>query len=239
MDKQHILSEIKRTAEENGGIPLGRGRFLKETGIKPSDWYGKYWVRWGDALSEAGYEPHSLTCAYSDEYIFEKLISLIRELSHYPVSGEIRMKAKNDSNFPSHTVFLRRGKKADLAQKVIDYCKTRNGFDDVIRICEPIAKIKKQELEVSEKDSFTVSYVYLMKSGRYYKLGRSTTVEKRKYEIGIKLPEKLTIVHKIKTDDPSGIEAYWHKRFEKKRKRGEWFDLTVDDVKAFKRRKFM
>lgn len=30
MDKEHIIADIKRTAEENGGVPLGIERFLQK-----------------------------------------------------------------------------------------------------------------------------------------------------------------------------------------------------------------
>lgn len=78
-----------------------------------------------------------------------------------------------------------------------------------------------------------------MKSGRFYKIGSSRNVERRNYELGIKLPEDLNILHKIRTDDPVGIENYWHNRFKDKRKQGEWFELSSGDVTAFRRRKFM
>jgi hypothetical protein len=72
--------------------------------------------------------------------------------------------------------------------------------------------------------------------GKYYKIGHTGSVGRRQYEIALRLPEKLMLVHSLTTDDPAGIEACWHKRFEPKRANGEWFELSAQDVRAFKRR---
>ena len=173
--------------------------------------------------------------------MFQKLIELIQELGHYPIQLEFRVKASQDKSFPSESPFRRIGEKNDLIQAVLDYCKKHNVNDKVVDICKAAAtKAKPPQPKSTDSEEVEFGFVYLMKSGKYFKIGRSNCAERRAFELKILLPEKLELVHKVKTDDPVGIERYWHKRFkDKRRDKSEWFDLSASDVKIFKRRKFM
>lgn len=233
--KEEILEEIRRTAKENSGKPLGRVSFEKETGIKPYEW-GIYFARFGDAQKEAGFAPNQfIRVAYTDEFLIKKMIELVRKLGKFPTSREIRVERMSGMELPNESAFLRLGTRKQRAQKIMEYCKTRNTYDDITQICEFALEISDQEVNVdADRTNREFGEVYLMRSGRYYKIGKTHDVVRRGSEIRIQLPEKMALIHAIKTDDPSGVESYWHRRFESRRMRGEWFNLSSADVKAFK-----
>jgi hypothetical protein len=141
--------------------------------------------------------------------------------------------------FPNPKTFEKFGSKAALIERVCEYCRTHAGYDDVLSLCSGYTPRKKDVEDYREHSDEAFGFVYLTKFGRSYKIGKTNAAGRRERELAIQLPEKSRTVHIIRTDDPSGIEAYWHKRFEEKRKNGEWFELDAKDVAAFRRRKFM
>ena len=239
MDKRHILLEIARTAALHGGVTLGRERFFQETGIKESDWMGKFWARWSDAVKEAGGIPNRLNAPLDEAVLLESYVSLVRELGRVPVVNELKLKARQVPGFPSHNTFRRFGNKEEQIKKVIEYCSGKPGDTDVLQIAGAWGFKEEALIDDDGATEGSPGYVYLLKASRYFKIGRSNSFERRARELAIQLPEKAETVHVIRTDDPVGIELYWHRRFESKRKNGEWFELSAQDVLAFKRRKFM
>ena len=237
IDKAHILSEICRTATENGGGALGRQRFEKETGIRTAAWFGKYWSKWGDALAEAGFAPNDKQQPYDEDYLLSKLAAYVAELGRIPNWAERKMKAHADSDFPSHTVWSKLGPTIALPAKLLDYCSSRPEFHHLVEICRDAIRTPESTVGSSEAEipSSVIGYVYLIKFRSEFKIGASADSERRFGEVATQMPETMTNIHTIKTDDPFGVEKYWHRRFEDKRLKGEWFKLTPADVRAFKR----
>jgi hypothetical protein len=128
--------------------------------------------------------------------------------------------------------------KAKLVELVQNYCKEQ-GYEDVLSMCEDYVPRTRGEEPTTTPGGDAEGFVYLIKSGRFYKIGRTNATGRREHELALQLPERASKIHEIRTDDPSGIEAYRHRRFDARRKNGEWFELTAADVTAFKQRKFM
>jgi hypothetical protein len=244
MKKAHILSEIKRTAAKNGGIPLGIDRFREATGIRKEDWYGVFWAKWTDAQIEAGCEPNQFgTPALEEEWMLTKIADCTRELGYIPIKPELMLRKKNVPDFPNiGTIRRRLGSKSEMVDLLIKYCRIYDGWTDVIDICLSIQEslpTKDQSGSSANDSASEIGHVYLLKHDKVYKIGRSTDASRRYKEIRAQMPYETEEIHVIETDDPAGIEAYWHNRFRDKRLKGEWFELSVSDVKVFKKRKFM
>jgi hypothetical protein len=238
MNKERIIDEIQRTAKANGGMPLGRRRFETETGISYYTWYGQFWTCWSDALREAGFDPNRMNEAFDEEFLLQKLVWLTRRLKKVPAQGDFLLARKSDPSFPSANVFQRLGSKRQRVSRVIAFCEASPGYDDVAALWRQasIAEPSPNDGQAGSAPA-SVGYVYLLKHGsrREYKIGRTYNPLRREGEVGIELPERLQPIHYIETDDPAGIENYWHSRFASKRKQGEWFALTAEDIRAFKR----
>jgi hypothetical protein len=96
VNKQHILDEIKLTAEANGGAPLGQRRFYQDIGIKITDCDGKYWARWAIHCKKLDSNPIRCKGAYAGDLLIERFIDLIREIGRFLVRGELKLKARID-----------------------------------------------------------------------------------------------------------------------------------------------
>lgn len=233
--KQQILEEIKRTTKENNNKPLGQKSFQKETGIGPYEWT-KHWPRFGDALKEAGFKPNKPWTRYPDKLLIQRVVEKIRKHGKYPTINELRVEVNNGDDFPLH-IFKKRSQPY-IIEKIIEYCQNKKNYKDIIDICTPI--IEKFNIEEKSVNNFKTNKelgeVYLYKLGKNYKIGKSNDSVRRGKELKTLTPDIPNLIHTIITDDPYGVEAYWDKRFESKRKNNsEFFDLNPDDIKAFKR----
>ena len=192
-------------------------------------------------MREAGFEPQRMNPRIDDELVLAGAAGIVRKLGRFPTSAEIRFECNADPALSSHNTFNRFGGLGGLRTRLREFA-TEHGPSDVAaaiadQLGESVAAGAVPDGEGPQV--LTEGFVYLIKSGRHFKIGKANSVEARHRQLKIQLPQAAEVVHRIKTDDPYGIEAYWHRRFADKRLNGEWFALSAEDVKAFRRRKFM
>jgi hypothetical protein len=129
MDKQYILDEIRRTAVN--GKPLGKAQFMAQTGIKESDWLGRYWTKWSLAQTDAGLIPLTLNAAYDEDFILQRILELTRKLGKVPTSPEMRIERRVNRSFPSHNVIGNRWSRSALIGKLSSFCSSKSEYQDV------------------------------------------------------------------------------------------------------------
>lgn len=233
--KESIVKAYRELVDASDGKLIGAKVFVRETGVSKYAWNGGYWRNWAAFQEELGYVPNAPTQRIDDHVVLRSFAELAGSLGRVPTEPDIDLKRKSDPSFPGKAVFRRWGNKESMLRNAAAYCKDKPEFEAVSRLLE---EGSSAGLDQRIKSFHIEGFVYLLRSGKHYKIGRTNASGRRLRELAIQLPSKPDTVHVIETDDPEGIEQYWHRRFEKKRQGGEWFALSQDDVRAFKKRRF-
>lgn len=232
---ESIISTYRALVDERGGVPIGERVFTRETGFPRYNWMGGHWRSWAAFQEAAGYSPNDPTQRTPDDVVLMRFAQLALERGEIPNEADLNINRKEDPSFPSKGVFRRWGNREALLQAVAEYCEGKPEFAPVLELLrEGLSNHRDHKLDALRVSGF----VYLLRSGKHFKIGRTNAAGRRLRELSIQLPQRPDTVHVIETDDPEGIENYWHRRFAEKRQGGEWFALSADDVSAFKRRRF-
>jgi len=237
MTKDEILADIRQVARERRG-QVGLNAFLKATGIPQSQILGKHWATWNEALTEAGIAIRIFGQPKTEETsVLEAVAQFIMHHQKWPTEDALTLARRRDSSFPSLHVIRRVRKSGSLAAAIIVHCANRPDLESAAKLAAMQPKSDSEDVSSIGRTPVQ-GFVYLMRSGRRYKIGHTNSPTRRHREVRLDLPDPTSLVHSIETDDPNGIEIYWHRRFESKRVRDtEFFTLDASDVAAFKRRK--
>lgn len=98
-----------------------------------------------------------------------------------------------------------------------------------------LSEISKQERDAGRGKKVKRTQqgiVYLLKSGEYYKIGKTKNLPSRldSLAVGVRVPFDIQLIHNFKSNDYNNAEIELHKKFESKRADGEWFTLSPEDI---------
>ena len=111
------------------------------------------------------------------------------------------IKRREDATFPPKSAFRRWGNGEAVRAKVAAYCEDQPDLAKALEVLATHATVPEQP-----PDSLAKGFVYLLRSGKSYKLGRTNAVGRRLRELSIQLPQRPDTVPITETDDPEGID---------------------------------
>lgn len=244
--KEEIIKAVQDWSRINYNLTPSEKIIREELKIPRWEW-NAFWIRVTDLQREAGLQPQDFhNLKYTKEDLCDIFIKAIREEGKLPSRAYLDFKHKQDSKFPSSGTFydrLGQHKNGKLAISILEYIKEKQGYEDVITMCNALLE-KKDNAELENSSAVnSVGYVYLLKTkllkSAAYKIGKTRDIESRMRQLRQQSNDNQ-LLHKIKTDDIDGVESYWHLRFSIKRlyphkPKDEWFKLSSSDIAAFKR----
>lgn len=172
-----------------------------------------------------------------DEFIERKEL----KMANYIIKYFGKLKNKN-IDFKNKLCWFDLNKEFDYRLNMkYGYIYSSSAYNELISNvsdCFVMAMIGLNEMhKEAVKNKF--NYVYLI-SGTHkgitrYKIGKANDVEDRLKRFEVKIPFDIDIICSFMVKDAISFESYLHKLFSEKRLSGEWFDLTIKDIKKIKK----
>lgn len=122
--------------------------------------------------------------------------------------------------------------KLEYIEKIRDYCdyfiknKTQSDLDE---ICRTVSEIRKEKSGLTKKEAIGNVYIMLNNKTLFTKIG-FTTKEPKYREKTLRSEEPDIKLIKYWPNATLKDEMHLHYVFSKKKVRGEWFDLSQEDI---------
>lgn len=158
-------------------------------------------------------KPHEIFNAYQDQQR-----SLFERLGYWTYGNELA----KELNTRKGEIMLPPGHKGIMFVPFADEA-----------VLEQSSKSPKKEKQKKQSVKNDIHYVYIMfnKHNKYHKIGRSIKPEYREKTLQGQEPDVELVEKWIASAE---VERTLHRKYKEKRKRGEWFDLTENDVEEIK-----
>lgn len=103
-------------------------------------------------------------------------------------------------------------------------------FQDLIRNVD----FEKSQQIQEEPQKNKNGYIYLIESNWLYKIGKTKNVSSRIKKYITENPNEITLIHSYHAENYTDEEARLHEKFQSKRIRWEWFQLSEIDINYIK-----
>lgn len=174
------MSLLRKALKEVNEETIGHQRFLSLTGTSPTEWR-YYWARWSEVLAEVGASSRGMQQRQDDDTVILCLVPPIRQLGRWPTDQDLRIFSRNNADFPSPNTIRLRGTKFELAARLAELASQDESLKDIRAICEAVGPTPTSK---SRPQVVASGFVYLYKAGRDYKIGMSTSPNRRAGEVG-------------------------------------------------------
>lgn len=111
---------------------------------------------------------------------------------------------------------------------IAEHVRAKTGYVDPPKARRPRTQIKKPK----PSHPANGGYIYIIKCSGLYKIGRALDVQKRIGEMT--LPQRPELVSSVFSLEYGALEKGLHAMFADRRKHGEWFDLSDEQLEQVK-----